>query len=241
MVQMGMSPDKNTFASSYLSFITSTGIPLPLPDNTDLLYPYEGDEVRRVMGLYFNKYYGDKSKRIFLIGINPGRLGCGVTGINFTDADSLRDDCGIDCDFKGGRELSSRFIYEMINFMGGSELFFSRYFLTALSPLGFTCEGKNRNYYDTPALMAHLKPWLVESFKRQIEMGAERRIAFSLGKGKNFKILKELNAEHCFFEEILPLPHPRWVLQYKLKEKETFLNMYDHELNKAYRRCKDGC
>lgn len=238
---MGMSPDKNTFASRYLSFITDTGIPLPLPDSTALLYPYEGDEVARVMDLFYNKYYSDNNKRIFLIGINPGRLGCGVTGINFTDADALKDECGIECSFTGGRELSSRFIYEMINFMGGTDLFFSRFFLTALSPLGFTCEGKNRNYYDTPALMDHLKPWLVESFSRQLELGAERSVAFSLGKGKNFKILKALNGEFNFFDEILPLPHPRWVLQYKLKEKETFLNMYNDDLNDAYRRCSGGC
>jgi len=194
-----------------------------------------------VTGLFFDRFYNDNHKRILLIGINPGRLGCGVTGINFTDAEALRSNCGIDCDFTGGRELSSRFVYEMINFMGGPELFFSRYFLTALSPLGFTSGGKNRNYYDTPALLKHLRPWLAASFQRQIELGAERSIAFSLGKGRNFKILKELNSEFGFFKEILPLPHPRWVMQYKLKEKETFLHMYNDELGRAYRRCCDGC
>ncbi len=223
----------STFAGRYIHFISNTEIPLPLPDNTELLYPYDNPETRRVMERYYSKYYGDKGKRIFLIGINPGRLGCGVTGINFTDAEALRTSCGIPNTLEGGRELSARFIYEMVEYCGGPDLFFSRFFLTALSPLGFTCEGKNRNYYDTTALMEHLRPWLVSSFKRQIDLGAHRRIAFSLGQGKNFKVLQELNREHGFFDEINPLPHPRWVLQYRSKEKEKFLEMYKENLNGA--------
>ena len=222
-----------TFADRYLDFIRSTGIPLPLPDSTDLLYPYDSPETRKVMDLYYNRYYRDNRKRIFLVGINPGRLGCGVTGINFTDAEALRSDCGIPNSLEGGRELSARFVYEMIDHCGGPDFFLSRYFLTALSPLGFICGGKNRNYYDTPALLEHLKPWIVSSFRRQLELGADRRVAFSLGQGKNFKFLQELNREHHFFDVIKPLPHPRWVLQYRSKDKQIYLDMYRDELLNA--------
>ncbi|QEN06685.1 DUF4918 family protein [Oceanispirochaeta crateris] len=224
----------NTFAARYLSFISSTEISVPLPDETELLYPYENHEVQRVMKLYYHKYYGDKQKRIFLIGINPGRFGGGVTGIPFTDPEALTSRCFLDHNFTGGRELSSRFIYDMVDYCGGTDHFFSRYFLTSLSPLGFTWRGKNRNYYDTPALMKALKPWLVKSFQNQLDMGAYRHIAFSLGQGKNFKIITELNREYHFFDKILPLPHPRWIMQYRLKDKENYLNIYKDELTKAY-------
>ncbi|MDC7232103.1 MAG: DUF4918 family protein [Spirochaetales bacterium] len=225
--------DSDTFGSRYLSFIYNTGIPSPLPDQTDILDPYDGDEVRRVVSLFYSKYYSDNNRRIFLIGINPGRIGCGVTGINFTDAAALQEDCGISSTLPTTRELSARFIYEMIRHCGGTDLFFSRFFLTALSPLGFTHNGKNRNYYDTPDLMNALRPWLIETFSRQIELGADRRIAFSLGQGKNYKILQELNTAHGFFEEIRPLPHPRWVMQYRSREKESFLDLYKETLEAA--------
>ena len=230
-----MSSHEKTFASRYLSFIRSTDITLPLPDDTELLYPYENKEVQRVMHLFYQKYYNDNRKRIFLIGINPGRFGGGITGIPFTDPEALKTRCDLDHDFTGGRELSSRFIYEMVEHCGGTHQFFGRFFLTSLSPLGFTWKGKNRNYYDTPALMGVLKPWLVESFHRQLDMGADRSIAFSLGQGKNYKILNDLNTEHHFFDRILPLPHPRWIMQYRLKDKEDFLNVYKEQLDKAYK------
>ncbi len=222
------------FAGRYLDFIRDTGIPLPLPDDTQLLYPYEQDEVFRVMKQFYTRFYGDEKKRVYLIGINPGRFGAGVTGIPFTDPEALESFCGIEHSLSGGRELSSRFIYDLIEYCGGTDEFYRRFFLTAFSPLGFTSGGRNRNYYDSPALMDHLSQWLVESFQRQIDLGAERRIAFSLGQGKNYRILNQMNEKHRFFKEIRPLPHPRWVMQYRRKREEEYLELYKNELNKAY-------
>ena len=222
------------FAGRYLDFIRNTKIPLPLPDHTDLLYPYDEKEVIRVMREFYSRFYGDNSPRVYLIGINPGRFGAGVTGIPFTDPEALQSFCGIEHSLVGGRELSSRFIYDLIEYCGGVKKFYGRYFLTAFSPMGFTCENKNRNYYDSPVLMDHLSPWLVESFQRQIDLGAKKGTAFSLGQGKNYKILKQMNEKHHFFKEIRPLPHPRWVMQYRRKREEEFLELYKTELNKAY-------
>jgi len=182
---------------------------------------------------FYTRFYGDDHPRVFLIGINPGRFGGGVTGIPFTDPVNLAGPCGIENSFPAKHELSSRFIYDMIGKMGGPEAFFNRFFLTALSPLGFVSEGKNRNYYDTPALWETLKPWIVKSFQQQIRLGADRETAFSLGQGKNFRLLSELNREFGFFNEIIPLPHPRWIMQYKLKRKDDFLNLYKDKLNRA--------
>jgi len=57
-------------------------------------------------------------------------------------------------------------------------------------------------------------------------MPVNKKVAFSMGQGKNFKYLKQLNDQHGFFDQILPLPHPRWVMQYKLKSKEVYIDEY---------------
>ena len=48
----------------------------------------------------------------------------------------------------------------------------------------------------------------------------KRDVAFSLGKGTNYKFLKKLNEDHQFFDKVIPLPHPRWIMQYRRKSKE---------------------
>jgi hypothetical protein len=36
----------------------------------------------------------------------------------------------------------------------------------------------------------------------------------------------ELNRKLQFFKEIIPLPHPRFIMQYRRKQKETYLLQY---------------
>jgi len=54
-----------------------------------------------------------------------------------------------------------------------------------------------------------------------------------MGQGKNFKYLKQLNDKHGFFAEIQPLPHPRWVMQYRLKTKPIYIDEYVTKLTSA--------
>ena len=98
-----------------------------------------------------------------MLGINPGRFGAGVTGITFTDPVRLEKECGIPNNFDKRQELSSVFIYDFIAAWGGAEAFYSRFFLSAVFPLGFTREGRNLNYYDDPQLMGRLRDRLRNS------------------------------------------------------------------------------
>ncbi len=221
------------FSERYYRFLRDLPPLKNLPDETEVIYPYADETVQKMIHSFFDKYFRDNNPRIFLIGINPGRFGGGVTGLAFTDPVYLEESCGIANPFPKTHELSSRFIYEMIESYGGADLFYSHVFLTAFSPLGFTWKGKNRNYYDTPGLWNTLKPWILETFRQQLALGADRNTAFCLGQGKNYRILQELNREHHFFKEIRPLPHPRWIMQYRLKRKEEFLTLYREEINKA--------
>ena len=67
------------------------------------------------------------------------------TGIPFTDPVRLRDICGIENDFQNKPELSSDFIYRLIDVMGGPRHFYKHYYIGAVSPLGFVKNGKNFN------------------------------------------------------------------------------------------------
>ena len=92
---------------------------------------------------FYNRFYNDTNKRIYLIGINPGRFGGGTTGIAFTDPINLQVKCEIENKFAKKQELSSDFIYKLIDEFGGVENFFSKFYLTALYPLALIKDGKN--------------------------------------------------------------------------------------------------
>ncbi len=225
-----MIPDN--FASRIIDFHQSLDRSLALPGGVEWLYPYANTEVQRVMTLFFNKYFSDNLPRIMLLGINPGRFGAGITGLPFTDPIRMEEICGIDNSFRKRQELSSVFVYDVIDAMGGPEAFYSRFYFTSVCPLGFVKSGKNYNYYDDRELYDTVKPLILENLSKHLDMGVSKQVAFSMGQGKNFKFLQALNKEHGFFKQVHPLPHPRWVMQYRLKRKKEFLKVYTDQLNK---------
>ena len=101
-----------------------------------------------VVKAFLQKYFNDVRKRKLILGINPGRFGAGITGVNFTAAKQLTDECGIEHPFSNGSELSAEFIYAMIKAYGGPEKFYNKFFIGSVCPLGFVKAGKNINYYD---------------------------------------------------------------------------------------------
>ncbi len=48
---------------------------------------------------------------------------------------------------------------------------------------------------------------------------------YSLGK-KNAKYLRELNKEESLFEKVVPLDHPRYIVQYKSRLMEVYVDKY---------------
>lgn len=203
--------------------------PPSVPDGVEVLYPLQEHEVMRVIREFYGRYFNNTSQRTFLIGINPGRHGGGSTGIPFTDPQKLTEILRISNAFEGQQELSSRFIYQMIEYLGGPEAFYNRFYITSVSPLGFTRDGRNLNYYDEKELELALEDYIFENMKAQLAFGANP-VAYSLGMGKNIAYLKQFNRKHKLFREIRPLPHPRWIMQYRLKRLDEFLDLYRNEL-----------
>ena len=202
---------------------------LKLPKDIQWLNPYEDEETKRCMRLFYEKYYNDEQKRSYILGINPGRFGAGITGIPFTDPLRLGS-LGIENSFKKLPELSSVFIYDMIDKCDGPKPFYSRFYIASLSPLGFVKGGKNYNYYDDRQLAEMIKPFIIQNIETQMSFGADTSKVFCLGQGKNYQFLQQLNQEYHWWKEVIPLPHPRWIMQYKLKQKDKFLDEYREKL-----------
>lgn len=215
-----------TFADKALHFYKNLNAPGNLPPGIEVMNPYKIPQVQEYTEKFFTKFFSDTKDRTFVFGINPGRLGGGVTGVAFTDPVALREFCGIPNTLGEHREMSSRFVYKFIEHWGGAEKFYGNFFLTAVSPLGFTKDGRNYNYYGDPALFDALKPFIIETMKSQLALGAQRKAAIVLGKRKNVKFFREINEEYKFFKELYPLPHPRYIRQYQRRNTEKYLKEY---------------
>jgi len=215
-----------TFADNILDFLFHLKLPFKLPNKIEVLDAHKTSSVQAACKSFYEKFYSDHNKRHLLIGINPGRFGGGVTGIPFTDPIRLQNDCGIENNFQKKQELSSVFIYDIINAYGGAEKFYSKFYISAVSPLGFVREGKNLNYYDDKILQQRIEPFVINCMEKQIAFGIKRNICFCIGEGENLKYLKKLNEKHTWFDEIKPLSHPRFVMQYRLKSKSIYIQQY---------------
>jgi hypothetical protein len=214
-----------TFADRAIKYFTRLSPPKNPTVEISIINPYKSNTVKKVVKDFFRKYYADTKERIFVIGINPGRFGGGLTGISFTDPVALREKCRIENDLGTRKELSSIFIYKVIDRFGGVDKFFSEIFLTALYPYAIIKDGKNYNYYDEKKLFISLKQDIVDSVSAQIDFGAVRRKAIVLGK-KNAEYFLPINEKCRLFDKIIVLDHPRYIMQYKLKKIGTYIHKY---------------
>jgi hypothetical protein len=221
-----------TFADKVIQFnktLSSTGT---LPDGIRIMNPFSEDKkVNGISSAFYQKYYNDHHQRHIILGINPGRFGGGITGIPFTDPKRLIEKCHIPFHGNLKHETSSAFIYEMIDVFGGAEKFYQKIYINSICPLGFTSvnsKGKevNYNYYDSRELTAAVYDFITANIQKQISFGINTDTAFCFGTGKNEKFLNELNEEKKYFTNIIALEHPRFIMQYKSKLKQTYIDKY---------------
>jgi hypothetical protein len=197
------------------------------------LDPFRNPITRDCAARFYHRYYSDNDPRIFVFGINPGRFGAGITGVPFTDPIRLHGACGIHNDLPKKPELSSVFIYSFIERWGGVERFHREFFIAAVCPIGFVRDSLNYNYYDDPRLLHSLEPFILDSMHKQIAIGARREAAIVLGTGKNLQYFEKLNREHRFFVHVLSVEHPRFIMQYRRKRLDEYLERYRAGFNQA--------
>lgn len=217
-------------------FFKDLNPPRYLPNGIEWLYPQKDPYVLTVWKSFLDKFYKDNDQRLLMIGINPGRFGAGVTGVNFTAPRQLKGFCGIDHKFKDQSELSAEFIYDMIAAYGGVRKFYHHCYIGSMSPLGFVKDGRNINYYDDKELLQTVKPFIIKQINDLLKMKFDRHTCFCIGGGKNLAILSALNDEYQWFQHIEPLAHPRFIMQYKRKEKHQFIKQYIQLITKHVKK-----
>ncbi len=221
-----------TFADKVIQFNKSLAFTGVLPNGIRIMNPFREDkQVMALSSAFYKKYYDDASQRHIILGINPGRFGGGITGIPFTDPKRLVEKCGIPFHGNPAHETSSVFIYEMIDAFGGPAAFYEKFYINSICPLGFTSQkpgGKevNYNYYDSKELTAAVYDFMNESITKQLSFGINTQTAFCFGTGKNEKFLRKLNEEKKYFKQIVALEHPRFIMQYKAKLKDVYIDKY---------------
>lgn len=225
-----------SFADKVIEFNTNLNFDTLLPDDFQVLNPFvENPETKKVMALFYRKFYLDHQKRKFIIGINPSRHGAGVTGVPFTDTKRLDTICGIKMESAYTHEVSSVFLYDMIQHYGGAREFYSQFYINSPFPLAIIRKkGPNKwvnaNYYDDTGLFEIVKGFMVESLRNHISLGLDTEEVYILGK-KNGVFINRLNEEFRLFKRCVSLEHPRFIQQYKFKERQFYIDKYLLTLN----------
>lgn len=226
-----------TFGEQVVEFNSNLKYTGKLPTGFQVMNPFlDNPETFSVMTAFYKKFYNDHKQRNFIIGINPSRHGAGVTGVPFTDTKRLETVCGIEMKSAHTHEISSVFLYDMIEAFGGVEKFYSKFYINSPFPLAITRQTKNgiflnANYYDDKDLFQTVKPFMVQSLKDHISLGLDTSEVFILGK-KNAAFIEKINREEKFFDKMTVLEHPRYIQQYKSKEKQLYIDKYLIALNK---------
>ena len=209
-------------------------IVIDLPANFHLSNPFNSEnkeKIKEVAYVFYKKYYNDDNKRFLILGSSPARRGTAVTGIPFEDANHLYKTTGIKIDDFYINKSSSDFLYQVMEQYGGCESFYKDFFMSFVCPLGIVkvnskCNEVNCNYYENKKLESILYDFIVESLRKQISFGIDTSICYCIGSGENFKFLTKINEQYHFFDKIIPLEHPRFIMQYNSKDKNKYLSKY---------------
>jgi len=122
-------------------------------------------------------------------------------------------------------------LFDYIREYGGCTKFYSDFYMNFVCPLGIVkinskSNEVNCNYYESKKLQKALYSFIVSSIRTQMSFGIDTSVCYCIGSGENFSFLSKINEEHDLFKTIIPLEHPRFIMQYNSKRKEEFIDKY---------------
>ncbi|OTN77130.1 hypothetical protein A5886_002210 [Enterococcus sp. 8G7_MSG3316] len=227
--------ENKTFSEKVLEFnkqLSQSSI--SMPEGFSLINPFkesQKNQVNKLVVSFYSHYYNDELPRKMILGSSPARRGTAVTGVPFEELDHLNELGGLNIKGFSANRSSSDFLQNVIVNYGGREKFYSDFYMGFVCPLGITktnSKGKevNYNYYESKRIEEVLYPLILKSIEEQLNFGIDQSTGYCIGSGENFKFLNRINKKYQFFEEIIPLEHPRFITQYNSKRKDYFMDKY---------------
>lgn len=241
--------EQKTFAQKVIEFNKKLSqISIELPDGFKIINPFNGSQkeiVNEISTAFYKKFYNDCNNRYMILGSSPARRGTAITGVPFENATHLQKETGILIDKFYINKSSSGFLYDVIEKYGGCKKFYSDFYMNFVCPVGIVRTNSkgnevNCNYYDSKKLQETLYSLIINSIQAQINLGIDTSICYCIGSGENYTFLSKINEKYKFFEEILPLEHPRFIMQYNSKHKDKFLEKYLTALNQNHNKEKES-
>ncbi|ATW04432.1 uracil-DNA glycosylase family protein [Sphingorhabdus sp. YGSMI21] len=220
-----------TFADRVIDFYNSFEKFAWTDGELALVSPVGNERRQAAFEKFCHKFYHDNNDRVFCLGINPSRVRNSSTGVPYTDGFALENTCEIQNDFSKSRELSSIFFNKAVEHFGGAEEFYKSFYPGAVFPLSILSSKKYCNYYDSN-VPEKVREMIPEMLQEQCKIGSNRRLII-IGSGDNAKHLGRLNDELGLFDWVEILEHPRYIMQYKSKDLETYLEKYVGVFKKA--------
>ena len=89
----------------------------------------------------------------------------------------------------------------------------------------------NCNYYEIKHFEEKLSNYIINSIKEILSFNIDTDVCYCIGSGENYEYLKKINNKYNFFKKIIPLEHPRFIMQYNSKNKDLYLKKYLDALN----------
>jgi len=84
----------------------------------------------------------------------------------------------------------------------------------------------NLNYYDDKALEKAVTPFVENWLRTLVACGMRTDTVLCTGTGKNAAYFSKLNDRLGLFEHIIALEHPRYVMQYKARIIDSYIDKY---------------
>lgn len=207
-------------------------------ENYIIINPYSSnkEQIKLITTKFYNKYYNDNKNRRLILGSNPARRATAITGIPFEDAAHIQQTTGIFIDNFYVNKSSSNFLYDVIDKYGGCKKFYNDFYMNFVFPLGIAkinSKGSesNCNYYEIKQFEKKLEQYIINFIKEMLKLDIDTSICYCIGSGKNYEYLLKINKEYNFFKTIIPLEHPRFIMQYNSKNKDLYLKKYLNALN----------
>jgi hypothetical protein len=233
--------ENKTFAEHILQFIEelsqqSFEFPASLASYR-IINPYKGEQkalVEKIGTTFYQKYYHDRHACRLILGSSPARRSSAVTGIPFEDGKHIQDETGVFIDksaISASNQASQDFLYDVMKEYGGRKKFYGNFYMNFVFPLGLVRTNSkgnevNCNYYENKELQENLSPFMVNVLRRYRGFGIDTSVCYCIGSGENYKFLSKINGTYKFFDTIIALEHPRFIMQYNSKSKDIFMEKY---------------